>query len=141
MSRERRIELIEKIEESCQGPVVVYITGDRLGLETKIASDIFPMIHRHLINIGNKEKINLFLYSTGGITIAGYTLVNLFREFGDKFNVIIPFKAHSCATLICLGADNVIMTPIGQLSPIDPSIDHLLVPMWKYRDKMAGRFA
>jgi len=44
------------------------------------------------------------------------------------FNVIIPFKALSCATLMALGADNILMTKMGQLSPIDPSIDSPLAP-------------
>jgi len=72
--------------------------------------------------MGSQEKVDLFLYTTGGITIAGYGLVNLIREFCNKFGVLIPFKAHSAGTLIALGADEVVMTKMGQLSPIDPSI-------------------
>lgn len=128
MNRAERMELIKNIESKCNCKLLIYITGDRRTLETKIATDIFPMFHKHLIEIGKQEQINLFIYSTGGVTIAGYALVNLIREFCDKFDVIIPFKALSCATLISLGADNIIMTPIGQLSPIDPSIDHPLGP-------------
>ena len=71
----------------------------------------------------------MFLYSTGGITIAGYGLVNLIREFCDEFNVIIPFKAYSCATLIATGANEILMTKMGQLSPIDPSVGHALGPI------------
>lgn len=84
--------------------------------------DVFPFIFSHLSRMGRQEKIDLYLYSTGGITMAGYGLVNLIREFCHSFNVIIPFKALSCATLIALGADEVIMTKMGLLSPIDPSI-------------------
>lgn len=60
--------------------------------------------------------------------MAGYGLVNLIREFCDSFNVIIPFKAFSCATLISLGADNILMAKMGQLSPIDPSAESPLGP-------------
>lgn len=141
MGRSERIELINKLEDECGGPCVVYMTGDRPGLETKIATDIFPMFHKHLMEIGEQECINLFLYSTGGITMAGYALVNLFREFCENFNVIIPFKAHSCATLISLGANKVIMTPIGQLSPIDPSIEHPLGPVVQIPGQPVGRIA
>jgi hypothetical protein len=107
----------------------VYITGDRRNLETKIATDIFPMFHKHLMRIGQQKKIDLFLYSTGGTTIAAYALVNLIREFCDEFNVIVPFKALSSATLISLGANEIVMTPMGQLSPIDPSVGHPLGPV------------
>ncbi len=128
MGRKERLELIKKIETKRDSKVITYITGDRYGMQTAISTDIFPMFHKHLMQIGKQKRIDLFIYSTGGITIAGYALVNLIREFCDEFNVIIPFKALSCATLISLGANKIIMTPMGQLSPIDPSITHPLGP-------------
>lgn len=129
MNRKDRIELIEKIQKKRNSNLIVYLTGDRKGLETKIATDVFPMFHKHLRQMRNPQKIDLFLYSTGGITIAGYALANLFKEFCKDFNVIIPFKALSCATLIALGANEIVMTKMGQLSPIDPSVGHPLGPV------------
>jgi hypothetical protein len=32
----------------------------------------------------------------------------MIREFCDEFNVLIPYKAHSAATLLSLGADTII---------------------------------
>jgi sulfur relay (sulfurtransferase) DsrC/TusE family protein len=128
MSKPERQSLISALEKERKSKVIVYITGDRPGLETKIANDIFPMFHKHLMAIGEQERIDLFIYSTGGLTNAGYGLVNLFREFCEQFNVIIPFKALSCATLISLGANEIVMTKMGQLSPIDPSLEHPLGP-------------
>ena len=122
MSRDVRLKLIEEIEKERHSKVIVYITGDRPGFETKIASDIFSLVFKHLSSFGETTTIDLFLYSTGGLTISGWGLVNLIREFCEKFSVIIPFKAHSCATLIVLGADEIIMGKLGQLSPVDPSI-------------------
>jgi len=139
MSRESRTDLIRGIEEARGAKLIVYITGDRRGMETKIANDIFPMFHRHLMHLGFQDKIDLFLYSTGGLTIAGYALVNLLREFCDELNVIIPFKALSCATLIALGANEIVMTPMAQLSPIDPSTEHPLGPVATMPGQPAGR--
>jgi adenosine/AMP kinase len=127
--KETRMQIIKDIEKKRDSRILVYITGDRRGLETKIGMDVFPIFHEHLMRIGKQKRIDLFLYSPGGIAIAGYALVNLVREFCEKFNVIIPFKALSCATLISLGADEIIMTPMGQLSPIDPSVQHPLSPI------------
>lgn len=141
MERTERMNLINSIEEKRQSKLLVYITGDRRGLETKIATDIFPIFHRHLMQIGHQKRIDLFLYSTGGITIAGYALVNLIKEFCDEFNVIIPFKALSCATLISLGAKEIIMTPMAQLSPIDPSVEHPLGPIVQIPGQPGGRIA
>jgi len=128
MNREARFKTIQQIEEIRQSRVIVYVTGDRRGLETRIASDIFPFLFSHLTRVGKQNKIDLFLYSTGGINMAGYGLVQVVKEFCEKFGVIIPFKALSCATLVTLGADEVLMTEMGQLSPIDPSVEHPLGP-------------
>jgi len=141
MDRKGRMELIGKIQEKRHSHLVVYITGDRRGLETKIATDVFPMFHKHLTQIENQKRIDLFLYSVGGITIAGYAFVNLFREFCDEFNVIIPFKALSCATLMALGANEIVMTKMGQLSPIDPSVEHPLGPVVQIPGQPGGKIA
>lgn len=128
MTRQERLQIIKEIEEERGSKLISYIAGDRRGLETRIASDIFPLFFKHLSQIGHQDSIDLFLYSTGGITIAGYGLVNLIREFCDKLTVFVPFKAYSCATLIALGANDIIMTKMGQLGPIDPSVNHPLSP-------------
>ena len=47
----------------------------------------------------------------------------MIRLFCDEFEVIVPSKAHSTATLICLGADRVVMTKQATLGPIDPGIN------------------
>lgn len=127
-SREKRFEVLAALEKERRSRVITYITGDRQGLATRISSDVFPMIHQHLVRMGHQPRIDMFLYSPGGLTISGYALVNLIREFCDEFNVIVPFKAHSTATLICLGANEILMTKMGQLSPIDPSVQHPLGP-------------
>jgi hypothetical protein len=131
MAREERMRLLQKLEIQRNSRILVYITGDRRGLETKLATDVFPFILNHLSRMGHKPSIDLIIYSTGGITMAGYALVNLIREFCDRFGVIVPFKAHSAATLIALGADEVLMTKMGQLSPIDPSVESALGPQFQ----------
>lgn len=122
MSRRTRLNLIKKLEQQRESRVLVYFTGDRRGLETRIATDVFPFILEHLESIGPVHRIDLLLYTPGGIAIAGTGLVALLREFCDKLEVVIPFKAQSAGTLIALGADSIIMSKMAQLSPVDPSI-------------------
>jgi D-alanyl-D-alanine dipeptidase len=122
------MNLIEQIEKLRNSQLLVYYTGDRQGQEIRIAGDIHPFCSRQLEQIGEVERIDLFLYGPGGLTMAGYGLVNLIREFCKEFNVIIPFRALSCATLIALGANEIIMTKNAMLSPVDPSVEHPLGP-------------
>lgn len=128
MGRAERMQLIKKLEELTNSKVLVYITGDRRGLETKVSPDIFPFVFKHLKKFGATEKISLFLYTPGGVTISGFGLVNLIREFCNKFDVLIPFRALSTGTLIALGANQIIMSRLGQLGPVDPSVNHPLAP-------------
>jgi hypothetical protein len=122
LTRATRLELIQAIEDMRHSRLLCYVTGDRRGFETKIAGDVFSFVYERLAEIGSTKSVDLFLYTTGGITIVGWGLVNLIREFCERFGVIIPFKAHSCGTLIALGADEIIMGKLGQLSPVDPSV-------------------
>lgn len=128
MSRENRQRLIREIESLRESRLLVYITGDKRGLETRISMDVYPFIFQHLNQIGFNERIDLYLYTPGGITIAGYGLVNILREFCNELNVIIPYKALSTGTLIALGANEIIMTKMSQLGPIDPSVNSPLGP-------------
>jgi len=90
--------------------------------------DALGLFYRHLETIGKVRKIAMFLYSTGGDTMVPWRLVNLIREYCDKFIVLVPYKAHSAATLICLGADEIVMGKMGELSPIDPSVANAFNP-------------
>ncbi len=107
---------------------MVYVTSDRRGLETQIAPDILMYFANHLDKIGDSEKISLFLYTRGGSTLAAWSLVNLIRNFCKNFEVVVPFNCHSAGTLICLGANTIVMTKQATLGPIDPSTNGLMNP-------------
>jgi hypothetical protein len=128
MARNERMQLIGQIQEMTDSRVLVLMLGDRRGLETRIAPDVLPFCQEHLMRMGPQKKISLYMYSTGGITMAGFALANLLREFSSSYDVIIPFKALSCSTLIALGADHIVMAKMAQLSPIDPSVASPLGP-------------
>lgn len=121
-NQEPRINLIKQIEERRGSRVICYIMGDRRGLETRIASDQHSLLFEHLNKIGFVDRIDVLLYTVGGITVAGWGVVSLIREFCNEFAVLVPYKAYSCGTLIALGADEIVMAKLGQLSPVDPSV-------------------
>lgn len=123
-----RIENYKKLEEMRGSKLLVYVTSDRQNAETNIGADILAPFANHLDTIGDVDKITLFLYSNGGSTLAGWSLVNLIRSFCKDFEVIIPFKCQSTATLISLGTDRIVMTKQGTLGPIDPSTNGLMNP-------------
>lgn len=124
-----RIPLYQALEEQRNSKLLIYYTSTRQGLETQIAKDVLPKFSNQLDNIGDTRKITLFLYTNGGDTLAAWSLVNLIRSFCKELEVIIPSNCFSSGTLMCLGANKLIMTKQAALGPIDPSINGPLNPM------------
>jgi len=121
-------ELIEKIEKERNSKLITYITGDRQPFNTKIAGDVVPLLNKQLEKFGKCKKISLFLYTSGGDMLAPVRIVKLIRNHCDEFEVLVPYKAHSAGTLICLGADKIIMGKLGELTSVDPSTGHPFNP-------------
>jgi len=120
---------IKKIEDLRKSRVITYLTSDRQGpINAHVAMDIIPVISKQLQTIGKTPNIDLFLYSTGGDTMVPWRLVSMIREYCDKFSVLVPYKAHSAATMIVLGADQIVMSDLSELSPIDPSTANVFNP-------------
>lgn len=117
-----RKDLILEIEELRNSKVICYLTADRNPINGQIAEDAVRYFYDHLLNIGNQKKIDLFLYSRGGDVSVPWRIVSMFREFCDEFSVLVPYKAHSAATLISIGADKIIMGKKAELGPIDPTL-------------------
>lgn len=117
-----RKELIHELELHRQSRLICYVTGDRKNQEAQIGTDALPILAQHLSVIGHVPQLDLLIYSRGGDTLTGFALANALREFGQSVHVLVPFRAHSCATLIALSANQIVAGPFAQLSPIDPSI-------------------
>ena len=124
-----RIELIKKIGRERNSGIICYITGDResrvprINLKTQIGEDVIPILFRHLELMGKKDNIDLFLYTRGGDMVVPIRIVKLIRNYCKKFSILIPYRAHSAGTLIALGADEIIMTKLGELTPVDPTAE------------------
>lgn len=122
MTKDERREQIQKLENLRNSRVIAYLTGDRGIASTPIADDVLRIVYDHLKSIGQVDQIDLFIYSRGGDAMLPWPLVNTIRSFCTRFCVLVPFRAHSAATLIGLGANEIVMTPIAQLTPVEPTI-------------------
>lgn len=68
-----------------------------------------------------REHAILFLCTGGGNPNAGYRIARAFiHHYGsDKFSVAVPAECKSAGTLVCIGAQNIIMFDKGELGPLD----------------------
>ncbi|MGQ3486867.1 SDH family Clp fold serine proteinase [Roseovarius pacificus] len=123
-----RAKLLKVIEDERNSKAILYVMGDRPGMETQIAHDVVDIFVDHLDELWPTERITLILHTTGGDTAAAWRLINLLRTFCDDLEVIVISKALSAGTLISLGADRIMMTKQATLGPIDPSVNGPLNP-------------
>jgi len=125
-SREQRTTLIHEIEKKRNSKLIVYVTSDRPNLSVQISGDVVSLIHEHILALMEEErrKLDFFIYSRGGQSDVPWAIVSMFREYSQKgsFSVLIPYRAHSAATVIALGADEIVMTKKAELGPIDITI-------------------
>ena len=124
-----RKKLFESIEKARGSKVIAYATSDRQGpVNARVAMDIIPLVSERLRAIGRTKRLDLVLYSAGGDTMVPWRLVSMIREYCETFSVLVPYKAHSAATMIALGADEIVMSDMSELSPIDPSTSNFFNP-------------
>lgn len=121
-----RLDAIGKLEKNLHSTVItlVYNTSNTR-FKTQLASDVLPSLNELLKSITPKKKdrsVTLVLHSSGGfIDVVGSFIYIIRKKFG-KFQVAIPEKSHSAATLLCFGADSILMSDLSSLSPVDPQI-------------------
>ena len=128
MSTGNRRRLIQEIEKTYAMPLVAYVVGDRPSMPAQIGMDAVVRFRRHLEAIGTVESLGFFIYSRGGDTNVPWRLINLLREYCTRLVAFVPFRAHSAATLCCLGADRIVMGRMGELTSIDPSVANQFNP-------------
>jgi hypothetical protein len=119
-----RLPLIKKLEQLRGSKVICYLTSLRPNVLAQMAEDAVRVFFDHLRALPNRkvEKLDIFLCSNGGSGTVPWRLVSLFREFAKSFNVLIPYRAYSAASLLALGADEIVMHPFAELGPIDPTV-------------------
>jgi hypothetical protein len=125
-----RKPIIDQIEQALHSRVICYLTSDRPNAEAAVNKDVLPLFYDHLKSLPQDTKrIDLFLYTIGGDTLAAFGIARLLREFSDSIGVLIPLRCHSAGSLIALGANSIVMGKGATLSPIDPSIMGPLNPV------------
>jgi hypothetical protein len=123
MSEDSRKKLISDIEAVRGSKVITYVMTNRPNIRSDMDSTDIVRFREHLDEVCKScRKLDLFLYSYGGELEAAWELVNLFREYELDFSVLVPYHCRSSATLLSMGAREIVMGKMGTLGPIDPTI-------------------
>lgn len=118
-----RAEIYRQIETDRDRPLITYFTSTRQQGEGVMAPDVIPEFCRQILKVPKDEtEIDLLVVSRGGDPIVSWRIICLLRERFDKVFALIPYEAYSAATLLALGADEIVMHPFSNLGPVDPQL-------------------
>lgn len=75
-------------------------------------------------NVGDEklDDLDLLLHTLGGSPDAAYLITQILHDFSDSVTVLVPERAMSAGTLICLGTNEIKLGAHATLSPIDISL-------------------
>lgn len=88
-----------------------------------IDEDALFEVYSDLRKIGEQDNLNVLLYSYGGDARTAFHIGRLLQAYSNKKLQIYPLReAKSAATLIASAADNIVMSELSELGPMDPQI-------------------
>jgi len=136
MAIAQRVALYAELETLRERPLIVYITSSRYGASSMMAGDAIPEFQDQLERLpADTKKADVLVVSNGGDPTVAWRVITLIRERVDEVGVLVPQAAYSAATLLALGANEIIMHPNGNLGPVDPQIS-----VRKHGEKEAQQF-
>lgn len=118
-------EVITEIENIRCHRLVVYVSRGSIG-----PWDILPL-HTLLSKLGHQEHLDFAIQSPGGYADDAYHIATVLHEHCDHISILVPTRAKSAATLICLASSEILMGPTSELGPTDPMIqvdERLITP-------------
>lgn len=116
-----RQELLQKIGDEIGRTAILFFTSFRYLV--MIEEGDADMLEEVLQVTDLSNGLCLILNSPGGDALAAERIVRICREYsGGKFEVMVPRRAKSAATMIAFGANKIYMTPTSTLGPIGTQV-------------------
>lgn len=120
---------ISKIEQLLNAPLITYYNSNAGSVCENDAIAFYRLLK------GKKfKKLYFCIKSDGGSSIAALKIVSILRTHCDELIVLIPSNCASAATMIALGANKIMMSPLGYLTSVDTSLTHELSPRTRTND-------
>lgn len=111
-ARYERQELIERYEAITGATLIVIIDA--------IYPENMTFMEELLFDADPERPMHVLLGSPGGDGETAIRMVRSLQARCCKLTVVVPDMAKSAGTLLCLGADEIVMGPSGDLGPVDP---------------------
>lgn len=117
-----RRQLFLDLGDKIGRPVVTFFTSFRYPVEMR--DDDVEIVEGLLRTLDLSQGVAVMINSPGGSGLAAERMINLLRSYSGtgEYWAIVPGKAKSAATMVCLGASKILMGPASELGPVDPQI-------------------
>lgn len=116
-------ELIKAIEAKLGGSLITYYNSNAGSVCGNDASAIYEILKGKKI-----QNAFLFIKSDGGSGIASLRIISTLRNYCKNITALVPANCASAATMMALGANEIVMGPLAYLTPVDTSLKHELSP-------------
>jgi hypothetical protein len=125
--------LIAEINALLGGTLITYWNNPRGSVCHSDAVALYEILEK----LGEQETLYLFIKSHGGTGQAALRVVSLLRQHCQRVVVLAPLECASAATMIALGANEILMGPLAYLTAVDTSLTHHLSPVDRDNDRVS----
>ena len=98
-----------------RGRPAVFFFADPLGTDSVVSL-------QEQLQDRELEELDLVIHSGGGNVHAAYQAMTLLRRHAKRIHACVPFRAKGAATLMCIGADTIVLGENAELGPLDAQI-------------------
>lgn len=118
-------QLFDAIEKKTGGKLLCYWNS----VNGNICQNDVSVLYETIRDWGVQETLYFFIKSNGGDGKASLRIINLLRQHTKRLVVVAQGECASAATMLALGADEILMGPLAYLSAVDTSLTHDLSPV------------
>jgi len=117
-------KLVDEIERTRKRNFICYASffqhpaGTIMDIDATLIENILKSIDLDRYD----RNLDLLLHSPGGSPLSAEKVILTCRSYSESFRVIVPKTAMSAATLIAMGADEIVMSDTSEIGPIDPQM-------------------
>lgn len=117
---ETRRKLYIDLEKEISLPVISFFTS--FNFPVMIEDADADMMEGLLQKVDLSKGLALLINSPGGIGLSAERILNICKSYSGngEFLTIVPGKAKSAATMVCMGASKIYMSKTSEPGPIDP---------------------
>jgi len=117
---------IRLIEEGIGGPVWLMIQNPGGDAEQAFLNyGTYKAMFEQRFDLPEEKPMGILVHSPGGSPESAYKMAKLMRKRCGEFKALVPSYAKSAATLLSLGASEIVLGTYGELGPLDMQVDDI----------------